>query len=132
MSGMERVFMNEPENELENEQQIECVFCKIISGVIPSPHLASNEYAIAIADIAPVAPTHFLILPRAHEENAVALHRSDSQAMAGIFSLVDSLTSRAGISDYRLIFNTGADAGQSVFHAHLHLIAGRPLSWPPG
>lgn len=115
-----------------NDSVSQCIFCKIISGVIPSPHVASNEHAIAIADIAPVAPTHFLILPRIHEENAVALHRSDSAAMAGIFSLVDSLTSEAAISDYRLIFNTGADAGQSVFHAHLHLIAGRPLSWPPG
>jgi histidine triad (HIT) family protein len=121
---MEKALINEPESE--------CIFCKIISGVIPSPHFASNEYAIAIADIAPVAPTHFLILPRIHQEHAVALHRSNPEAMAGIFSLVDSLTSKAGISDYRLIFNTGAKAGQSVFHAHLHLIAGRPLSWPPG
>lgn len=111
---------------------VDCIFCKIISGEIPSPHLASNEDAIAIADISPVAPTHFLILPRKHEENAIALHRSEPQSLIGIFALVDTLTSERGISDYRLVFNTGAEAGQSVFHAHLHLIAGRALQWPPG
>lgn len=110
----------------------DCIFCKIISGEIPSPHLAANEDAVAIADISPVAPTHFLILPRKHEENAIALHRSEPQSLSGIFALVDTLTSERGISDYRLVFNTGAEAGQSVFHAHLHLIAGRALQWPPG
>lgn len=110
----------------------DCIFCKIISGEIPSPHLASNADAIAIADISPVAPIHYLILPRSHEANAIALHRSEPEAMAAIFALVDTLTASAGLSDYRLVFNTGAEAGQSVFHAHLHLISGRPLSWPPG
>ncbi|MFM7499360.1 MAG: HIT domain-containing protein [Actinomycetota bacterium] len=109
-----------------------CIFCKIIEGVIPSPHLATNDEAIAIADISPVAPTHYLILPRRHEENAVALHRSNPARLGALFTLVDELTSREGIADYRLVFNTGAGAGQSVFHAHLHLIAGRAFSWPPG
>lgn len=110
----------------------ECIFCKIVSGEIPAPHLASNADAIAIADISPVAPTHYLILPRRHEANAIALHRSEPEALMAIFALVDTLTTQSGLSDYRLIFNTGPEAGQSVFHAHLHLIAGRPLSWPPG
>lgn len=110
----------------------ECIFCKIIAGEIPAPHLAANDQAIAIADISPVAPTHFLILPRKHEENAVALHRSNPTEIAALFALVDQLTSQAGIEDYRLVFNTGAGAGQSVFHAHLHLIAGRAFTWPPG
>ena len=109
-----------------------CIFCKIIAGVIPSPHLATNDEAIAIADISPVAPTHYLILPRKHEENAVALHRGNPTGLGALFALVDELTSREGIADYRLVFNTGAGAGQSVFHAHLHLIAGRAFSWPPG
>ena len=110
----------------------DCIFCKIVAGEIPAPHLASSADAIAIADISPVAPTHYLILPRKHEENAIALHRSDPVGLAALFALVDELTTSEGISDYRLVFNTGAGAGQSVFHAHLHLIAGRALAWPPG
>ena len=110
----------------------ECIFCKIISGEIPAPHLASNSEAIAIADISPVAPTHYLILPRKHEENALALHRGNPNGISALFDLVDVLTKGEEISDYRLVFNTGAGAGQSVFHAHLHLIAGRAFSWPPG
>ena len=110
----------------------ECIFCKIIAGEIPAPLLGSNSDAVAIADISPVAPTHYLILPRKHEENAVALHRSDPNALTSLFALVDQLATSEGIADYRLVFNTGAGAGQSVFHAHLHLIAGRSFSWPPG
>lgn len=110
----------------------DCIFCKIVAGEISAPHLASNDDAIAIADISPVAPTHILIVPRAHAENAVALHRSNTSGLASLFDLVDQLTSTKEISDYRLVFNTGAGAGQSVFHAHLHLIAGRAFTWPPG
>ena len=110
----------------------ECIFCKIIAGEIPAPLLGSNSDAVAIADISPVAPTHYLILPRKHEENAVALHRSDPNALTSLFALVDQLATSEGIADYRLVFNTGAGAGQSVFHAHLHLMAGRSFSWPPG
>jgi histidine triad (HIT) family protein len=110
----------------------ECIFCKIIAGEISAPLLGSNSDAVAIADISPVAPTHYLILPRKHEENAVALHRSDPNALTALFALVDQIAMSEGITDYRLVFNTGAGAGQSVFHAHLHLIAGRSFSWPPG
>ena len=115
-----------------SSDRAECIFCKIIAGDIPSPHLASNSDAIAIADISPVAPTHYLILPRRHEENAVDLYRNAPESVASLFAVVDELTSREQITDYRLVFNTGAGAGQSVFHAHLHLIAGRAFSWPPG
>lgn len=114
------------------ETDSECIFCKIISGEIPAPHLASNSAAIAIADISPVAPTHYLILPRNHEANALALHQSNPMGIPALFDLVAELTTSEQISDYRLVFNTGAGAGQSVFHAHLHLIAGRAFSWPPG
>lgn len=110
----------------------ECIFCKIVAGEIPAPHLASNSEAIAIADISPVAPTHYLILPRTHEANAVALHRSNPAELSALFALVDELAQREAFSDYRLVFNTGAGAGQSVFHAHLHLLAGRAFTWPPG
>lgn len=114
------------------EREESCIFCKIIAGEIPSPHLAANSDAIAIADISPVAPQHYLIIPRQHQENAVALHKSNPEHLAALFALVDDLATREGLSDYRLVFNTGAGAGQSVFHAHLHLLAGRAFAWPPG
>jgi histidine triad (HIT) family protein len=110
----------------------DCIFCKIIVGEIPAPHLASNASAVAIADISPVAPTHYLILPREHAENAVALHHKSPADLADLFALVDEVSTREGLTDYRLVFNTGAGAGQSVFHAHLHLLAGRAFTWPPG
>jgi histidine triad (HIT) family protein len=110
----------------------DCIFCKIIAGEIPAPHVATNANAVAIADISPVAPTHYLILPREHAENAVALHRHSPAKFADLFALVDEVSAREGLSDYRLVFNTGAGAGQSVFHAHLHLLSGRAFTWPPG
>lgn len=110
----------------------ECIFCKIIAGEIPSPHIASNTAAVAISDIAPAAPIHYLILPRIHAPNALALHRADPAKITALFALADEIISREEITDYRLVFNTGAQAGQSVFHAHLHLLAGRAFEWPPG
>ena len=109
-----------------------CIFCKIIAGEIPATQIGANASAIAIADIAPVAPLHYLILPRAHEPNALALHRNQPADFGALFALADEVISREELHDYRLLFNTGAGAGQSVFHAHLHLLAGRAFEWPPG
>lgn len=109
-----------------------CLFCNFATGDIPVERVLENEFAFAIKDINPVAPTHILIIPKAHHENAadLALHASDS--LVAIFQLAAEIAERDGLSGYRTVFNTGASAGQSVFHAHLHLIAGRPFAWPPG
>jgi histidine triad (HIT) family protein len=111
---------------------MDCLFCKFASGDIPVDKVAENDVAFAINDINPVAPTHILVIPKVHHENVVASSIDDPTRLAALFSLVDEIVSREGIDGYRTLFNTGASAGQSVFHTHLHLIAGRPFGWPPG
>ena len=110
----------------------ECLFWAIIAGEIPAEVVLDTDAALVFRDIDPKAPTHVLVIPKVHVANIGELAASDP-AMVG--AMVDAARQAAeldGISQYRLVFNTGADAGQSVFHAHGHLLAGRPLSWPPG
>ena len=106
-----------------------CVFCKIVAGEIPAKIVASNELAIAFNDISPVAPTHLLVIPKAHYENVSELTREDGASLLALLSLAGEVA--AGV-DFRLVFNSGAGVGQSVFHAHGHLLAGRDFAWPPG
>lgn len=117
---------------LDQNAQESCLFCRFASGAIPVEKVAENVLAFAINDINPVAPTHILIIPKAHHENAGEIVREAPDTLVEIFSLATELARVHALSGYRTVFNTGASAGQSVFHAHLHLIAGRPLSWPPG
>ena len=110
----------------------DCLFCRFASGEMEVEKIAENSSSFAINDINPVAPTHILIIPKEHHENAGAVASEAPETLGMIFSLAAELATERGLSGYRTVFNTGASAGQSVFHAHLHLIAGRDLSWPPG
>jgi len=109
-----------------------CIFCKIANGEIPSQFLYESPTAVAFRDLDPQAPAHILIIPRAHYENAAELAAADSATMSELFGVARELAASLGLDGYRLTFNTGASAGQSVFHAHLHLMGGRPFAWPPG
>ena len=109
-----------------------CLFCKIIAGEIPAQIKFQDEQVIAFADINPQAPVHILVVPKLHVENAAELAAQSPAALAAVFAAADQLAMAEGLTGYRTIFNTGADAGQSVFHAHLHLMGGRGLAWPPG
>jgi histidine triad (HIT) family protein len=109
-----------------------CIFCKIVAGEIPADLLANTEEVIAFADINPQAPTHILIVPKKHVENAAELAETDPNALAALFRIAKELANNLNLVGYRTVFNTGAEAGQSVFHAHLHLLGGRALGWPPG
>lgn len=109
-----------------------CLFCSFADGSIPVERVGENENAFAIRDINPVAPTHILIIPKDHFENAAEVVRVDSAVMASIFALADQIARAQSLDGYRTVFNTGASVGQSVFHAHLHLLAGRTFGWPPG
>lgn len=109
-----------------------CLFCRIISGEIPAEIKFQDELVIAFADINPQAPVHLLIVPKLHVENAAELATQSPAALGALFSAADQLAKAEGLTGYRTVFNTGADAGQSVFHAHLHLLGGRGLAWPPG
>ena len=111
----------------------DCLFCKIIRREIPADIVAESEHALAFRDINPVAPTHVLVIPKRHEPNAVALAQADPEAMGRLFRLAGEVAESAGLSHgYRSVFNTGADALQTVFHAHLHVLGGRTFDWPPG
>jgi len=110
----------------------ECIFCKIIEGQIPAEIVYRNENVVAFNDLNPQAPTHVLIIPTLHAENAAAVAAISPTIIAAMHRAADEIAAERSLTGYRSVFNTGADAGQSVFHAHLHLIGGRGLAWPPG
>jgi histidine triad (HIT) family protein len=110
----------------------DCLFCRIVRGEIPAKIVADNAHCVAFRDINPQAPTHVVIVPRVH---VASLNDAKDAAMIGELALMASTIARTeGIADsgYRTVFNTNADAGQTVFHLHLHLIGGRQMGWPPG
>jgi len=111
---------------------VDCLFCKIAAGEIPGDIVHTTERTVAFRDLDAQAPTHVLIVPKDHYANAAELAAGDPVASAELLTTAAAVATAEGYDDYRLVFNTGAGAGQSVFHAHLHLLAGRPLSWPPG
>jgi histidine triad (HIT) family protein len=109
-----------------------CIFCKIIEGEIPADMVLRNENVVAFNDLNPQAPTHVLLIPTLHTENAVGLARNSATMTADLFLAADQIAKERGLNGYRTVFNTGEAAGQSVFHAHLHLLGGRAMTWPPG
>ena len=109
-----------------------CIFCKIIEGQIPAEIVFRNENVVAFNDLNPQAPTHVLLVPTLHTENAVGLARNSATMTADLFMAADQIAQERGLDGYRTVFNTGEAAGQSVFHAHLHLLGGRAMAWPPG
>ncbi|MEN8707436.1 MAG: histidine triad nucleotide-binding protein [Nocardioides marinisabuli] len=110
----------------------DCLFCRIVAGEIPADVVRVTEGTVAFRDVAPQAPVHVLVVPRAHYANAAELAAGDPAVMSELVSTAAAVAAAEGHEDYRLVLNTGAGAGQSVFHTHLHVLAGRPLSWPPG
>ena len=110
----------------------DCIFCKIVAGEIPGEIVHTTERTIAFRDLNPQAPLHVLVVPKQHFPDAAALAAGDPDASAELVSTAAAGATAEGYDDDRLVFNTGADAGQSVFHTHLHLLAGRSMTWPPG
>lgn len=112
----------------------DCLFCKIIAGQIPATIVHSSDRIVAVKDINPQAPTHVLILPRRHIATLNDL-TEDADALVGeLVRTAAKIAKKNGHAEagYRTVFNTNADAGQTVFHIHLHLLGGRKMSWPPG
>jgi len=111
----------------------DCLFCKIINGEIPSKKLYEDEKILAFYDISPIAPVHFLVIPKQHIASVDAIDADNSAIVAYIFQKLGELAKLAGIENgYRVISNCGADAGQTVQHLHFHVLAKRCLAWPPG
>lgn len=111
----------------------DCLFCKIVSGDIPATIVHASEHTVAFRDVNPQAPTHVLVVPRDHYENAAETAHYAPTAVADMIGTAREVAELEGLADgYRLVFNTGAEAGQTVFHAHLHVLGGRSMQWPPG
>ena len=110
----------------------DCLFCRIVRKEIPAKIVAETEECVAFRDITPQAPVHILIVPRRH---VPTLSHADDPAMIGQLALLAAdLAKKEGIAEsgYRTVINTNSDAGQTVFHVHLHLLGGRAMRWPPG
>jgi len=112
----------------------DCLFCKIVAGTVPADVVHRDDHVVAFRDINPKAPTHILLVPTTHYENAAEIAGDDPSGLAALVLTARTLAEAEGIdrSGYRIVTNTGADAGQTVFHTHLHLLGGRRMGWPPG
>ncbi|NLU69143.1 histidine triad nucleotide-binding protein [Streptomyces sp. HNM0574] len=125
---------------MAGEPQADCLFCKIVAGEVPATVVRETETTVAFRDINPQAPTHVLVIPKAHHRDAASLAAADPQLMADILreaghvaddEKLDPADGNPG-TGYRVVFNTGAGVGQTVFHVHAHVLGGRGLNWPPG
>lgn len=111
-----------------------CIFCKIAAGVIPSKTVYQDEYLIVIEDINPAAPLHLLLIPKKHIVSTLDLLPEDDALIGHLYRVAANIARERGVAEngFRIVTNTNADAGQSVFHIHFHLLAGRSMLWPPG
>ena len=112
----------------------DCLFCRILKGEIPARKVYEDEKVVAIEDIAPVAPVHLLLIPRKHFVNALDLDPADNELVGHVYAVAARIAREMGVAEsgFRIVSNNNAGAGQSVFHIHFHLIAGRQMGWPPG
>jgi histidine triad (HIT) family protein len=117
----------------------DCLFCRMVAGEVPATVVADTARVLAFRDINPQAPTHVLVIPKEHHRNVGALAAADPQLLAEVVSTAHAVAAGEGLVQgdgdepgYRLVTNTGPQAGQTVHHVHLHLLGGRGLGWPPG
>lgn len=110
----------------------DCLFCKITAGEIPSSKVYEDDVCYAFNDIAPQAPTHFLVIPKEHIASVSGVNAGNSAVVAHIFEVIAKVTAELGIESYRVVSNIGEQAGQSVPHLHFHVLSGRDMTWPPG
>ena len=110
----------------------DCLFCRIVAGEIPSNKVYEDEICYAFYDIDPQAPTHFLVIPKAHISSVSQVNEDNAAIVGHIFSVIAKLTKELGLESYRVVSNIGEQAGQSVMHLHFHVLSGRDMTWPPG
>jgi histidine triad (HIT) family protein len=110
-----------------------CLFCRIVAGEVPATVVHEGPRTLAFRDVNPQAPTHVLVIPKDHHANAAELAAADPAYVGEVLAAAAEVAAQEGLDGgYRLVTNTGGDAGQSVDHLHVHLLGGRSLSWPPG
>jgi histidine triad (HIT) family protein len=109
----------------------DCIFCKIVAGDIPADKVYEDDHTVAFVDVNPQAPTHLLVIPKQHVPDLPALS-ADAEASAPFLAGIRAVAEQQRLQAFRTVINTGAEVGQSVFHLHAHVLAGRPMGWPPG
>jgi len=112
----------------------DCIFCKVVSGEIPSDRVYEDEDCVAFNDLHPQAPTHILVVPRIHIDSLDTVDEVQKNLVGHLLLVSAGIARNKGFSDegYRIVINTNRDGGQTVFHLHVHLLAGRPFVFPPG
>jgi histidine triad (HIT) family protein len=111
----------------------DCLFCKIVAGDIPADKLYEDDDILAFSDISPQAPKHFLVIPKKHLVDFSSIQEADEKLMGKMLRKSAEIAAENGIEDgFRAVVNNGANAGQLVFHVHMHILGGRPMNWPPG
>ncbi|MFB6890209.1 histidine triad nucleotide-binding protein [Kitasatospora sp. NPDC056327] len=113
---------------MAGEPQSDCLFCKIVAGEIPATVVRRTDRVLAFRDIAPKAPVHVLVIPHVHYPNAASLAGAEPEIAGELLAEAGRVAADEGVEDYRLIFNTGAGAGQTIFHAHVHVLGGRTMT----
>ena len=112
---------------------MDCLFCKIVAGDIPSTKVYEDEYVYAFADIDPQAPFHAIVIPKEHITSADMIDEQNSHLVAKVFEAIAKISKQEKLENgYRVVNNCGKDGGQTVGHLHFHVLAGRNLGWPPG
>ena len=106
---------------------MDCIFCKIVAGEIPSTKVYEDEQVLAFRDIQPAAPVHILVIPKTHISGAGAITAENSAVVAHIFEVIPKIAAAEGVADFRVVTNQGAEAGQTVHHLHFHILSGRTL-----
>ena len=109
-----------------------CLFCKIVAGTIPADFVHQDDRCLVIRDINPQAPTHVLVIPREHLDSLDDASQKDEGLLGHLLRVSARVANDLGKDAYRTVINTGAGAGQSVFHLHVHVLGGRAMNWPPG
>ncbi|MEV0257191.1 histidine triad nucleotide-binding protein [Streptomyces sp. NPDC050732] len=117
---------------MAGEAHSDCLFCKIVAKEVPATLVRETETTVAFRDINPQAPTHVLVIPKAHYPDAASLAAAEPQIAADVLREAGEVAAQEKAESYRIVFNTGAGAGQTVFHTHAHVLGGRGLQWPPG
>lgn len=111
----------------------DCLFCRIVAGEIPADVVHQTDRTVAFRDVGPQAPTHVLVVPRAHHADVAALTDADPALLADVMAAAVAVARAQALDDgFRLVVNTGDDGGQTVHHVHVHVLGGRALGWPPG
>lgn len=111
-----------------------CIFCKIVKKEVPSKIVYEDEMVLAFEDIAPQAPIHILVIPKKHYPTLLEMNENDKELLGHIFMVIKKIAKQKGVEErgFRVVMNCNPEAGQTVYHIHFHLLAGRQMHWPPG